>query len=115
MPYLNVDLIRYLGDMADPEGVLIPESPNGVEPLHAIYGKGCLPAIEAALGAGQRRIVSFFEQTLVHRVVVDQVAFFDPEFASFSNINVPADYYRLRDGERAPAATRSILAAGADR
>jgi FdhD protein len=118
MPYLNTGLIRYLADMADPAGVLIPESPVGLEPLHAIYGKGCIPAIEAALGAGQRRIVSFFGQSLVHRVDVDQVAFFDPEFASFRNINSPTDYYQLRDGERSPAqpagTAQTELAAGAD-
>ncbi|WP_306532505.1 formate dehydrogenase accessory sulfurtransferase FdhD [Geobacter sp.] len=100
MPYLNSDLIRHLATQADPGGVLIPESPAGLEPLHAVYGKGCLAAIETTLLSGERRIVSFFGRTNVNRVNAEQVALFDPDFNTFSNINTPVDYYRLRDGER---------------
>ncbi|MRR35784.1 molybdenum cofactor guanylyltransferase [bacterium] len=100
MPYLNSDLIRHMAVQADPGGVLIPESPQGLEPLHAVYGKGCLAAIETTLLSGERRIVSFFGRTNVNRVNAEQVSLFDPNFDTFSNINTPVDYYRLRDGER---------------
>jgi FdhD protein len=93
MPYLVEGLIRYLASHADAGGVLIPESSSGLEPLHAIYGKGCLAAIEAMLLSGQRRIVSFFDRTNVSRMSVEQVAYFDPSFVSFININTPDDYY----------------------
>jgi FdhD protein len=100
MPYLVEDLIRHMAARADGGGVLIPESPSGLEPLHAIYGKGCLAAIEATLLSGQRRIVSFFDRTNVSRMNQEQVARFDPAFVSFVNINTPDDYFGLRDGER---------------
>jgi FdhD protein len=100
MPYLVEGLIRHMASRADGGGVLIPESPSGLEPLHAIYGKGCLAAIEATLLSGQRRIVSFFDRTNVSRMNQEQVARFDPAFISFVNINTPDDYYGLRDGER---------------
>lgn len=100
MPYLMVSLIRHLASRADAGGVLIPESPSGLEPLHAVYGKGCLAAIEATLLSGQRRIVSFFDRTNVSKMNVEQVACYDPAFASFININTPRDYFELRDGER---------------
>ncbi len=100
MPYLNSGLIRHLATHADPGGVLIPEGPHGLEPLHAVYGKGCLAAIETTLLSGQRKIVSFFGRTNVNRVNVEQVALFDADFATFSNINTPGDYYSLRIGER---------------
>ena len=100
MPYLVEGLIRQLASQADPGGVLIPESPQGLEPLHAVYGKGCLAAIEATLLSGQRRIVSFFERTNVSKMNVEQVACHDPLFVSFKNINTPRDYYDLREGER---------------
>ncbi len=100
MPYLVDDLIRHLASRADAGGVLIPESPGGLEPLHAVYGKGCLAAIEATLLSGQRRIVSFFDRTNVSRMNQEQVAFFDPAFVSFININTPGDYFELRDSER---------------
>lgn len=100
MPYLVEALIRHLAGRADAGGVLIPESPGGLEPLHAVYGKGCLAAIEATLLSGQRKIVSFFDRTSVSKMNLEQVAFFDPAFVSFLNINTPEDYYGLREGER---------------
>jgi FdhD protein len=100
MPYLMKSLIRFMAARADAGGVLIPESPGGLEPLHAFYGKGCLAAIEATLLSGQRRIVSFFDRTNVSKINREQVACFDPSFTSFININTPHDYYQLRDGER---------------
>lgn len=100
MPYLVEELIRQMVSRANAGGVLIPESPGGLEPLHAVYGKGCLAAIEATLLSGQRRIVSFFDRTNVSRMNLEQVACFDPAFVSFLNINTPEDYFGLRDGER---------------
>ncbi|MDD2735068.1 MAG: molybdenum cofactor guanylyltransferase [Desulfuromonadaceae bacterium] len=100
MPYLTESLIRYIASRADAGGVQLPESPGGLEPLHAAYGKECLAAIEATLLSGQRRIVSFFDRTNVNKIPVEQVAHFDPEFVSFININTPREYYDLRDKER---------------
>jgi FdhD protein len=100
MPYLMEGLIRYLASRADAGGVLIPESPGGPEPLHAVYGKGCLAAIEATLQGGERRIVSFFNRINVSRMNVEEVASFDPLFVSFKNINTPEDYYEFRERER---------------
>ena len=85
MPYLVEGLIRHMASRADAGGVLIPESPSGLEPLHAVYGKGCLAAIEATLLSGQRRIVSFFDRINVSRMNVEQVACYDPSFVSFLN------------------------------
>jgi molybdopterin-guanine dinucleotide biosynthesis protein A len=105
MPYLNEGLIRHLASRAETGGVLIPESPGGLEPLHAVYGRGCLNAIEEALQYGQRRIVSFFDRVTVNRMSAEQVARFDPDFDSFVNINTPGDYYALRHepGSECPA------------
>lgn len=100
MPYLNSDLIRHLAVRADEGGVLIPESPLGLEPLHAFYGRGCLAAIEVTLLHGERRIVSFFDRTNVKKIRQDEIARFDSAFDSFRNINTPADYFSLRDGEK---------------
>lgn len=100
MPYLNNDLVRHLAGKAETGSVIIPEGPNGLEPLHAVYGKGCLDAIESCLMVGEKRIVSFFPRANVIRVAAEQVACFDDSFASFSNINTPEEYYRLRGVER---------------
>jgi molybdopterin-guanine dinucleotide biosynthesis protein A len=99
MPYLNDTLIRALLARRHQADVVIPESADGLEPLHAVYGTGCLPAMEQALLSGRRRIVSFFPHTRVHYFTSDQVATIDQDFSSFSNINTPADYFALRKNE----------------
>lgn len=103
MPYLNSRLIRHLAARGNTGGVLIPESPHGLEPLHAVYGKGCLAAIEVSLLRGERRIVSFFDRCNVNKMTRADVARFDPAFDTFRNINTPADYFMLRDGEKETA------------
>jgi FdhD protein len=105
MPYLNSGLIRNLAEQADPHGVVIPEGPDGLEPLHAVYGKGCLEAMESSLKRGEKRIVSFFPEVEVKRIKAEQIASMDDSFCSFSNINTPEEYFRLRGDERSPATT----------
>jgi FdhD protein len=85
---------------ADTDGVVIPESPDGLEPLHAVYGKGCLEAMESSLNRGEKRIVSFFHNVNIKKIRADQISSLDGSFFSFSNINTPEEYFRLREDER---------------
>lgn len=117
MPYLNSTLIRRLAALRHEADVVIPQGENGLEPLHALYGKSCLPAMEDALLSGRRRIISFFQQVLVRHFERAGVAALDPRFNSFRNINTPSDYYDLRRGEPhqepspSPAVTTSHIVA----
>ncbi len=99
MPYLNEELIRAMLARRHQADLVIPEGENGPEPLHAVYAWQCLPAMEAALLSGKRRIVSFFPQVRVHCFGHTEIATLDPDFMSFRNINTPEDYYELRRGE----------------
>ncbi|MDD1668120.1 MAG: formate dehydrogenase accessory sulfurtransferase FdhD, partial [Methanomicrobiales archaeon] len=105
MPYLNSGLIRGLAALMGENAALVPESDGGVEPLHALYAKSALPAMDQSLAAGVRRIVDVFDRFPVRIVPASEVACLDPTFGSFRNINTPDDYYRLRDGERGVTAT----------
>ena len=75
--------------------MVMPESGSGHEPLHALYQRTCLPAIETCLHRGSRRIVSFFPQVRVLTIPPEEIAVIDPEFASFRNINTLEEYDRL--------------------
>ena len=108
MPYLNGDLIRRLASRRGLADVVIPEGDKGPEPLHAIYGKGCLGPMQRALADERRRIVSFFPEVRVCNIPRSAVAELDPGFDSFKNINTPSDYFELRDDERAA----SLIQAG---
>jgi molybdopterin-guanine dinucleotide biosynthesis protein A len=100
MPYLNDSLIRALVARRHQGDVIIPESDDGLEPLHAVYCRSCIPAMDAALQAGKRRLVSFYSEIQAVIFPGNTVRFVDPDLNSFRNINTPEDYYNLRDGER---------------
>jgi molybdopterin-guanine dinucleotide biosynthesis protein A len=95
MPFLNVELLKYLMSMAGPTGggvdVVIAESPEGPEPLHAVYSKNCISPIEKRLAEGDFRIISFFDEVKVKRVGKDEVTKLDPHLLSFFNINTLED------------------------
>ncbi len=109
MPYLNNELVRHLAGRADAGSVLIPEGPAGLEPLHAVYGKDCLAAIEETLLQGEKRILSFFDRVKTIKINTEQIAGFDPSFASFCNINTPEEYFRLRGFERENPASEGVF------
>ncbi len=62
------------------------------EPLHALYRKSCLPAIEAALKAGRRRAVGFLQDVNVCYLGEDVLRQVDPELRSFRNVNTPQEW-----------------------
>lgn len=111
MPYLNNGLIRHLAGRADKGSIIIPEGPAGLEPLHAVYGRGCLAAIEETLSFGEKRILSIFDRVKIMKLNAEQIAAFDPAFASFSNINTPDEYFRLRECERENGASDGVFEA----
>ena len=97
MPFLNSDLLRYLTSQATTADVVIPLGESGrPQTLHAVYSKGCLPAIKAQLLTDRLRLIDFFDDVSVHYIERDQVAQFDPNFYSFININTPADWHQAQ-------------------
>ena len=79
--------------VAEEADVILPNSPEGIEPLHAIYRRAtCLPAIEAAIAADQRRLNSWFSLVRMREMPVSEVARYDPQFRSFINVNTPEEF-----------------------
>ena len=63
---------------------------NGIyETLHAIYGRGALPAIRAQLTAKHYRVIGFFPQVRVRAFREDHTRALDPDLCSFFNANTP--------------------------
>ena len=91
---------EHVGDPRRPD-IVLPAStgPRGVEPLFAAYGVGCIPAIEAALAEGDRRMVGFHERVSVHTIPRNKVeAVCDPGRA-FLNVNTPEDRARAEQAD----------------
>lgn len=100
MPFLNLDLLRYIISLARDADVVVPRWTD-VEPLHAVYRPAtCLGPIERALARGERRIVSFYRDEVrevrVRYVERAEITRFDPQGLSFFNVNGPEDWERAR-------------------
>lgn len=96
MPLLSRPLLAYLRGLLD-EGVdvVMPLREGKEEPLHALYRRACLPAIEKALDEGKRRIIDFLPDVSVRYVSDDELRRLDPEGRSFWNVNYPSDLARI--------------------
>ncbi|MCJ7769473.1 MAG: molybdenum cofactor guanylyltransferase [Dehalococcoidales bacterium] len=91
MPFLNKHLIGYMLDVSVGFDITIPRLGNMVEPLHAIYSKNCLKAIEKLLVEDNLKIDSLLKMVKVRYVEVGEIDSFDPEHLSFFNVNTKAD------------------------
>lgn len=99
MPFVPAELLsclRALGARAD---AAVPESDSrrGLEPLCAWYSQACLAPIERRLQAGDRRVVSFFDDVRVARLGAEDVRQFgDPELM-FMNVNTPDELAKAEE------------------
>jgi molybdopterin-guanine dinucleotide biosynthesis protein A len=71
--------------------VVIPRVGDMVEPLHAIYSKGCLAPIEEMLKQGNLKVYELLNLVKVRYVDAEEINRFDPKHLSFFNINTKAD------------------------
>jgi molybdopterin-guanine dinucleotide biosynthesis protein A len=73
--------------------VVIPESAEGLEPLHAVYRRvTCIPAIEASIAADKWKVISWFPQVKVRVLKVDEIKPLDPSGLCFWNLNTPEEF-----------------------
>jgi molybdopterin-guanine dinucleotide biosynthesis protein A len=96
MPFLNAGLIEYLISATPGFDVVMPRLDGLIQPLHAIYSKGCLPLIRAQLERGQLQIRTFLTDVRVRYVEAAEIDGFDPRRLSFFNINTLRDLEEAR-------------------
>lgn len=73
--------------------LVVPESANGLEPLHAVYRcKSCLPGVEKSIRDGSFRIVSWFDEVQVKVLSPAEVTQIDPDPYIFLNLNRPEEF-----------------------
>lgn len=106
MPFLNPQLIRYLAELAPGADAVVPKSPDGLQPLHAIYTESCLPAIEESIAAGELKLADLISLVNVRVVEGAELAELDPDGRSFFNIN------RMDDLEEANIIARTLESRG---
>lgn len=99
MPFINAELLAAARDLLVHTGadLVIARMPEGYEPFHALYRRQtCLPAVQRALQAGERKMISWFPQVTVREIPGETIAALDPNGLAFLNLNTPEE---LRQAE----------------
>ncbi len=91
MPFLNVDLLRYMLGLRSGVDSVVPYIAGNYESLHAVYHRTCLPVIQEQLERGRLRIHDIYTRLQVRLVTEVEIERFDPEQRSFVNLNSPDD------------------------
>ena len=92
MPFLNIELLHYMVKQSRDFDVVVPRLEDGkLEPLHAIYSKGCLANIKMQLDRNRLRADSILNTVRVRYVERIECQRLDPQLLSFFNINCQLD------------------------
>jgi len=92
MPFLEVQVIQALLQRRGDADVVMAKM-QGLQPMHAVYGKGCLPVMEDMLKSGDLKIQHIIKSPLLQvRVLEEQdLKQIDPSGKAFLNVNTPSD------------------------
>jgi molybdopterin-guanine dinucleotide biosynthesis protein A len=91
MPFLNEDFITYLIGQAGKHDIIVPELPEGFQPLHAIYSRNCLSHIKKLLSADKLKIAGFYKEVRLLSIPEEKIKPFNKDGRLFLNINTPKD------------------------
>lgn len=95
MPFLNIELLRYMIELSPGFDAVVPRlGERKVEPLHAIYARGCLDNMKARLEHNQLEISRFLNTVCVTYIERAECQKFDPQLLTFFNINSQSDLDR---------------------
>jgi molybdenum cofactor guanylyltransferase len=115
--FVNTSLAEHLVAAADGFEVVVPRWEDRFQPLFAVYRKSVLPLLETQLARGELRPVYLFDKVPIRVVEPEEIRRFDPDGASFFNMNTPADYeaalgrWSARSNGAAVACTVELLGA----
>ncbi len=100
MPFANPDLFNFEKRLLSTTGVdaVLPDGPDGLEPLHAVYRKdSCLPVVEAALAAGELKMSGWLSKVNVRPVLPEEISHFDPQGLAFWNLNTLEEFQHAEE------------------
>jgi len=97
MPLLSRSVISYLCSLKDTYEIVVPESSSGLEPLHAIYHRSCLPEMKAMLSGSRKRIIELYDLKKTRRVPWHEIARLPGADRTFLNLNTPAEFEAITD------------------
>ena len=93
MPFLNQAVITQFTNRRDTADIVMARLATRLHPMHALYGKGCLPAMEQMILARRLKIQELVSHASlrVQYVTEADLLSIDPSWRSFHNVNTPED------------------------
>lgn len=103
MPFVNREILEAARGvlLSKQMDVVIPRTKDGFEPFHAVYQRGtCLPAVQRALEAGERRLISWLPSVKVLPLSEEELVQYDPLRIAFWNVNTLDELQQAEDFAR---------------
>lgn len=98
MPFLDPAVISQFISQTATEDIVMAKLATRLHPMHALYGKRCLPVVEQMIRARQLRIQEMVSHPSLRVRYVTEADLFtiDPSGRSFQNVNTPDDLEAAR-------------------
>jgi molybdenum cofactor guanylyltransferase len=98
MPFLNQTVITQFTSQRATADIVMAKLDARLHPMHALYSKRCVPALEAMIQARQLKIQEIVSQSSlrVRYVTEGDLLTIDPSGRSFYNVNTVADLEAAR-------------------
>jgi len=103
MPFLSRALLEHLIELSrdhDEALSVVPETSQGLHPLHAVWKRSLLPEVRARLARRALALHELIEAVPSLRVAEDELRRYDPALVSLENVNTPADLERATERRR---------------
>ncbi len=93
MPFLDPAVIAQFTSRRATADIVMAKLAGRLHPMHALYGKRCLPVVEQLIRARELKIQDMVSQASlrVHYVTEADLLTIDPSGRSFHNVNTPVD------------------------
>ncbi len=92
MPFINLDLVRYMAAFAPHYDLVVPRIGSRYQPLHAYYRRSCIEPIREQIEQGECKVIDLYDKIKVRQIGYKEIVPFDPDQRSFFNVNTWTDY-----------------------
>lgn len=91
MPFLETAFVRYLIQCRGDADIVVPETADGLQPLHAVYSRRCLTPIRGLLARDRLKITDFYRGMKKKVIGEEIIRRFGPPERLFMNVNTVQD------------------------
>jgi molybdopterin-guanine dinucleotide biosynthesis protein A len=95
MPFLEPAPIRFLAAKRQGAAAVLVRLGGRLHPLHALWSRECLPALERMLAAGDPSLVELARVVSARVIEEEEWRSVDPAGRALENVNTPEDVARL--------------------